>query len=37
MPHARLHIVEGAGHVFSEPAILDKLLQATDEYSAKDG
>jgi proline iminopeptidase len=33
MPHAQLHIIEGAGHVFSEAGILDQLLRATDGYA----
>lgn len=31
-PEADFHLVEGAGHAFSEPRILDQLLRATDRY-----
>ncbi|KKW91165.1 prolyl aminopeptidase [Sphingobium chungbukense] len=31
---SRLHLVEGAGHVFSEPGITDRLIEATDQYAA---
>jgi len=31
-PEADLHIVEGAGHAFSEPGILDQLIRATDRF-----
>jgi len=33
-PEADLHIVEGAGHAFSEPGILDQLIRATDRCAA---
>ncbi len=33
-PEADLHIVEGAGHAFSEPGILDRLIRATDRFAA---
>ncbi len=33
-PEADLHIVEGAGHAFSEPGILDQLIRATDRFAA---
>ena len=36
-PGSRLHIVEGAGHAATEPAIRDRLLQATDRFAAGDG
>ena len=32
-PEADFHIVEGAGHAFSEPGILDRLIRATDRYA----
>jgi proline iminopeptidase len=32
-PEAEFHLVEGAGHAFSEPAILDRLIRATDRYA----
>ncbi|WP_028033421.1 prolyl aminopeptidase [Chelativorans sp. J32] len=32
-PDAELHIIEGAGHAFSEPGILDRLIRATDEFA----
>ena len=34
-PEAEFHLVEGAGHVYSEPGILDKLLDATDGFAGK--
>ncbi len=32
-PAAEFHIIEGAGHAFSEPGILDRLLRATDQFA----
>lgn len=32
-PGSTLHIVEGAGHVFSEPGITDQLIRATDRFA----
>ena len=32
-PEAEFHLVEGAGHAFSEPGILDQLIRATDRYA----
>jgi proline iminopeptidase len=32
-PEADFHLIEGAGHAFSEPGILDRLIQATDDYA----
>jgi len=32
-PGAQLHLVEGAGHAYSEPGILDKLIEATDRFA----
>jgi proline iminopeptidase len=29
-PEAEFHLVEGAGHAYSEPGILDRLIKATD-------
>ncbi len=34
-PDADFHIVEGAGHAFSEPGILDRLIRATDKFAGK--
>lgn len=31
-PEADFHLIEGAGHAFSEPGILDQLIRATDRY-----
>lgn len=31
-PDAAFHLVEGAGHAFSEPGILDRLIRATDRF-----
>ncbi len=31
-PEAEFHIVEGAGHAYSEPGILDQLIKATDGF-----
>ena len=33
-PTADFHLVEGAGHAFDEPGILDRLIQATDDFAA---
>ncbi|SCW60738.1 prolyl aminopeptidase [Ancylobacter rudongensis] len=30
---AELHLVEGAGHAYSEPGILDRLIRATDTFA----
>jgi len=32
-PEAEYHLIEGAGHAFSEPGILDRLIRATDGYA----
>jgi len=32
-PEAEFHIVEGAGHAFSEPGILHHLIDATDRFA----
>ncbi len=34
-PDAEFHLIEGAGHAFSEPAILDQLIRATDRFAGK--
>jgi proline iminopeptidase len=31
-PDAEFHLIEGAGHAWSEPGILDQLLRATDRF-----
>ena len=32
-PEAAFHLVEGAGHAYDEPGILDRLIAATDAYA----
>lgn len=32
-PEAEFHIVEGAGHAYREPGILDRLIRATDQFA----
>jgi proline iminopeptidase len=32
-PQADFHLIEGAGHAYSEPGILDQLIRATDRYA----
>ncbi len=34
-PDAEFQIVEGAGHAYSEPGILDRLLDATDRFARR--
>jgi proline iminopeptidase len=34
-PRAEFHLIEGAGHAFSEPGILDRLIRATDAFGGK--
>ena len=34
-PDAEFHLVEGAGHAWSEPGILDRLIRATDQFAGK--
>ncbi len=34
-PKADFHLIEGAGHAYSEPGILDSLIRATDRYAGK--
>lgn len=36
-PEAEFHLIEGAGHAYSEPGILDQLVRATDRYAGKAG
>ena len=36
-PRADFRLVEGAGHAYSEPGILDALIAATDRYAGKIG
>lgn len=36
-PEADFHLVEGAGHAWSEPGILDQLVRATDRYAGLTG
>lgn len=35
LPQMDFHLVEGAGHAYSEPGILSRLIEATDRYAAK--
>jgi len=35
-PGADFHLIEGAGHAYSEPGILDQLIRATDRFAGKD-
>lgn len=32
-PDAEFHLIEGAGHAYSEPGILDRLIEATDRFA----
>ncbi|MER9404948.1 prolyl aminopeptidase [Mesorhizobium caraganae] len=34
-PKADFHLIEGAGHAYSEPGILDQLIRATDKFAGK--
>jgi proline iminopeptidase len=34
-PEAEFHLIEGAGHAYSEPGILDQLIRATDRFAGK--
>jgi proline iminopeptidase len=34
-PDADFHLIEGAGHAYSEPGILDRLIRATDHFAGK--
>lgn len=35
LPDAEFFLIEGAGHAFSEPGILDRLIYATDKFAGK--
>lgn len=34
-PTAEFYLIEGAGHAYSEPGILDRLIRATDQFAAE--
>jgi proline iminopeptidase len=34
-PEADFHLIEGAGHAYSEPGILDQLIRATDRFAVE--
>lgn len=34
-PRAEFFLIEGAGHAYSEPGILDRLIYATDKFAGK--
>ncbi|MDP9603244.1 UNVERIFIED_ORG: proline iminopeptidase [Variovorax paradoxus] len=34
-PEAEFHLIEGAGHAYSEPGILDRLLRATEGFASR--
>ncbi|RDJ14542.1 prolyl aminopeptidase [Rhizobium grahamii] len=34
-PTAEFHLIEGAGHAYSEPGILDRLIRTTDKFAGK--
>jgi proline iminopeptidase len=34
-PDAEFHLIEGAGHAWTEPAILDRLIRATDQFASQ--
>jgi len=34
-PEAEFYLIEGAGHAYSEPGILDRLVYATDTFAGK--
>ncbi len=34
-PDAEFYLIEGAGHAYSEPGILDRLIYATDKFAGK--
>ncbi|MDN5929442.1 MAG: prolyl aminopeptidase [Hyphomicrobiales bacterium] len=34
-PKAEFHLIEGAGHAYSEPGILDRLIRATDQFAGR--
>lgn len=35
-PKADFHLIEGAGHAYLEPGILDQLIRATDRFACKE-
>ena len=35
-PKAEFHLIEGAGHAYSEPGILDRLIRATDQFAGRE-
>ena len=35
-PEAEFHLIDGAGHAYSEPGILDQLIRATDRFAEQD-
>ncbi|MFN7012085.1 MAG: prolyl aminopeptidase [Allorhizobium sp.] len=35
-PKADFHLIEGAGHAYIEPGILDQLIRATDRFAGKE-
>ena len=35
-PKAEFYLIEGAGHAYSEPGILDRLIYATDKFAGKE-
>ncbi|HEV7289975.1 prolyl aminopeptidase [Sphingomonas sp.] len=35
-PEAEFHLIDGAGHAYSEPGILDQLIRATDRFADAD-
>ncbi|TKT81325.1 prolyl aminopeptidase [Aquamicrobium sp. LC103] len=36
-PDAEFHLIEGAGHAYSEPGILDRLIRTTDGFAGRAG
>jgi proline iminopeptidase len=34
-PEAEFHLIEGAGHAYTEPGILDQLIRATDRFAVR--
>ncbi|MBV9112217.1 MAG: prolyl aminopeptidase, partial [Hyphomicrobiales bacterium] len=34
-PEADFRLIEGAGHAYSEPGILDRLIRTTDRFAGK--
>ena len=35
-PEAEFHLIEGAGHAYLEPGILDRLIKATDHFAGRE-